>query len=149
MRDVLDPFREDIERAAAGEPDVVDQGILLWRLIHHVIAGYRERNPSWLFFRHEDLSLEPVPGFRDMYDRLGLEFNDEVRDRITRHTDPRNPVEDDGPARIRRHSRAAIWTWQRRLSPQEIERIRRLTEDLWPAFYSEREWDAPVEALSE
>ena len=73
MQDWLEPFAGEIERFAAAEQDIVDQGILLWLILHHAIAGFQERHPEWLFVRLEDLS-NPVPEFRQVFADLDLEL---------------------------------------------------------------------------
>ena len=37
------------------EHDIIEQAILLWNLVHCVLLRYREKNPGWIFVRHEDL----------------------------------------------------------------------------------------------
>jgi hypothetical protein len=46
MRDVLAPFTDAIRGAARRTPDLVDEAALLWRIIHHAIARFRERHPA-------------------------------------------------------------------------------------------------------
>ncbi len=45
MEDWLEPFAGEIERFAAAEQDIVDQGILLWLILHHAIAGFQGAAP--------------------------------------------------------------------------------------------------------
>ena len=55
----------EIAAAAATMPDAVDVGTLLWRVLHHHIDLLRREHPDWIFVRHEDLSRDPEPEFRD------------------------------------------------------------------------------------
>jgi hypothetical protein len=61
MRDWLAPFAEEIRRFAASPQPLLEQGILLWRIMHHVIFRYQQEHPEWIFLRHEDLSMACYP----------------------------------------------------------------------------------------
>lgn len=144
MRDRLAPFRDEIAAAAETHPDPVGVGTLLWRAIHHHIRLLREERPDWIFARHEDLSREPVEAYREVYRRLGLPFGPETAARIATMTG-----QDGGMAalsifgtrrRTVRNSLDNIAYFKKRLTPEQIARIRAATMDVWPAFYSEEEW---------
>src|SRR5262249_6493939 len=102
-------------------------------------------HPEWLFLRHEDLSLRPVEEFHALFARLGLPFTPAVRAAIQRTSSEENPKSEvDGEAfRTSLDSRANVWNWRKRLLPEEIERIRRGTEDVAPFFYSDADWEGP------
>jgi len=59
---------------------------------------------------------------------------------VARATNPSNPAEARSDRSLRRDSRASIWTWKSRLTPEEIERVRVETEPLWKEFYSDGDW---------
>ncbi len=143
MDDYLAPFHDDIARFAGWLPDLIDQVILLWRVMHHVIRRYQQTHPDWVFLRHEDLSREPLPGFRGLCDRLGLEMTRGVRGAIETYTSSENPREAGEKVvhQLRRDSRANIWNWRTRLRPEEILRIRKGTEDVAPYFYTDADCD--------
>jgi hypothetical protein len=140
MRDLLGDFEGDIREFAASPRPPVEQAILLWRLIHHAIAGYRDRHPTWLFYRHEDVAMDPLGRFEDMYGRLGLDFTTEARATIAEFTDPSNPAEATDDQTLRRDSRSSIWTWKSRLTAEEIDRVRANTEPIWKEFYTDDDW---------
>ena len=140
MRDVLDPFEEEIRWFSAEERPVMDQAILLWRILHSAIARYRRSRPEWMFLRLEDIALDPIGSFRDMYGRLDLTMDEATEHTISVHSDPSNPAEVDDPADPRRNSRASIATWRQRLSTDEIARIRAAVEPISKEFYSDVDW---------
>jgi hypothetical protein len=142
MEDHLGPFQDEIEAYAREEHDILDQAALLWRLVHHTIAGYRSRHPDWLFVRHEDLSRDPIGGFRSLFEALDLRYTDAVQAAIRRTTSPSNPVDRDlkDPLFGVRNSRASVDNWRRRLSPAEIEQLRTRVSDVSALFYSDDEW---------
>lgn len=144
MRDRLHCFAEDIRKYAAQEHDLIDQAILLWKMIHYAMIQYRDVHKNWIFVRHEDVSLSPVEAFRKLYNQLGLEFTQEIQKVIESYSAPTNPSESDAPVGseeiLMRNSFSNIWTWKKRLSLEEIERIRRAVEDISCAFYSGDDW---------
>jgi len=133
-------FKAEIEDQARKSADLVDQGILLWNVIYEVVRKYRDQHPDWIFVRHEDLSRNPDPAFRDVFQRLGVAYTRPVRRAIGDYSGPHNPSEQHSGSRIRRDSRANIWNWRDRLTPEEIARVRRRTESVAHHFYTEDDW---------
>jgi hypothetical protein len=142
LRDWLHPFEAEMRRYWNRPPDIVDQGILMWNAMHHVIAQYRERHPEWKFVRHEDLAAAPLEGFAGLYDYLGLTFDDRVRKAITRSSEPGNPTEVPPWRRraVKRDSLAATRTWTERLTPDEVARVREGTSEHAAPFYPGDDW---------
>ncbi|MEP6476020.1 MAG: sulfotransferase [Actinomycetota bacterium] len=141
MRDRLEPFRQQIEAFAGTEHDPLDQAILLWNLIHHTISGYQGCHPDWLFSRYEDIAMHPMPAFERLYGELGLPFSEDARRAVSEHSDASNPKEARDAQALKRDSQAAISTWRTRLSREEIGRVRRGTEEVARAFYTDADWE--------
>ncbi len=142
LRDLLAPYVGEIRRQADRPGDVIDQAILMWNAIHHVVRGFRERHPSWTVLRYEDLASRPLEGFRHLYGELKLEWNEGARRAVERSSSPRNP--DEVPTflhrSVRRDSAAATRTWTHRLTEEERARVRRGTAEVAASFYSEDDW---------
>jgi hypothetical protein len=151
MADRLAPFAGAIEAAAAEPPDTLEAGILLWNLFHHQIARYRAERPGWHFPRLEDLSADPETGFRGLYAALGLDFTPAVARGLAELSGAAAPP---GTARLlarratrirtkgwlNRDSRDNIRSWQARLTPDEIARIRDGTAEVAAGFYGPEDW---------
>lgn len=144
MRDWLEPFREEMERAAAAPDDILRQGALLWRIVYSTAAVFQERYPDFILVHHEDLSLDPVAGFSRLYTELGLHFNERARQAVLNASSSENPGELSKKKvhAVRLDSRANLHNWKRRLTPEEIYTVRELTEDLAERFYPGLEWEA-------
>ena len=142
LRDLLGPYARDIRDLAERPPGIVDQSILMWNAIHHVIRGFRERYPDWTFVRYEDLADEPVGGFRDLYGRLGLRWDGRADDAVRRFSSERNAGEVPKwlHRTVKRDSRAAKRTWLTRLTEEERERVRAGTADVASSFYGPEDW---------
>ena len=140
MRDLLGPFEPELREFAVTPRPVLDQAILLWRIIHTAVLRFRDRRPNWLYLRLEDVASDPIETFGNVYERLGLTFDDAARGAIAAHSAPTNPAEVAAPSSIRRNSRASIVAWKTRLTEEEIHRVRSGVDDISGAFYSDAEW---------
>jgi hypothetical protein len=140
MRDHLESDREQMQ--SMNPEDVIGQGALLWKLIYRSVHLSRELNPGSIIVRHEDLSRDPIPGYRDLYQALGLEFTRRVEKIILDSSSSENAKE---LSRKKVHgfildSRANIDAWKKRMTIEEIDRVREITGEIAPLFYSEAEW---------
>ena len=107
-----------------------------------MINDYRMRYPGWLFLKHEELSMDPVGGFRKIYAELGLEFTTRVRTAIEKSSGEQNPSEpaEGDEFSLRRNSKVNVLNWKSRLSDCEILTIKERTSDVSRLFYSDLEW---------
>jgi hypothetical protein len=140
MRDHLSADRAEMERMTAD--DIVGQSALLWRIIYRAVHASRSLFPNFHIVRHEDLSLDPVAGYKLLYQSLGLTFDEKVQAIILNASSAENPSELSKKKvhSVKLDSRANMDNWKKRLTADEITRIRRLTEDVAPLFYSDLEW---------
>lgn len=140
MRDHLEEDRVDMENMRAD--DIVGQSALLWRMIYRVVHASRKLFPDFKIVRHEDLSLDPAAGYKSLYESLGLTYDDKVRDAILNSSSSENPAELSKKKvhSVKLDSRANMDNWKKRLTAEEITRVRKLTEDVSHLFYSDNEW---------
>lgn len=140
MRDHLERYRD--EMGSIRPEDIIGQAALLWKMIYCSVHETQELHPDFIVIRHEDLSRDPISGYRDLYRSLDLEFTPRVEKTILNSSSSENPVE---LSRKKVHgfkldSRANISVWKKRLSVEEIDRIRTMTEEISAIYYSEAEW---------
>ena len=142
MRDLLGPFEKQLIELEQGQHDIIDQTALLWNVLNSVILEYMKHNKAWIFLRHEDIAINPVDSFRDLYDRLRLVFSDDIRHAISDFSKETNPVEGtDSVHFIRRNSHATVSNWKRTLTSSDIRRIRLRVEEVASNFYLDSDWD--------
>jgi hypothetical protein len=143
VRDLLGPFRADMEHALEPSLDLVDRVALLWHVVYRTVADYRNRFPGFHIVRQEDLSREPAEGYRALYAALGLPLTREAEIAIAAASSAANPKETtvEKPHETRLDSRANLTSWKRRLSDDEVDRIRNATEETAALYYGEDEWD--------
>jgi hypothetical protein len=140
MRDYLESDRADMEKMKAD--DIVGQSALLWRMVYRSVHSILSIFPGFVIVRHEDLSLDPVAGYKSLYESLGLTFDEKVRDAILNSSSSENPTELSKKKvhSVKLDSRANMDNWKKRLTSEEITRIRKMTEDVSHLFYSDEEW---------
>ncbi len=139
MRDYLEPFRKEMESAPE---DLVGQASLLWRIGAHALTQMKKQNPEFHIVQHEQLSKDPLAGFRSLYLNLGLPFTSKVERKILRATGANNPdeVSLNSIYSTKLDSAANLQNWKQRLSADEIERIRQLTEQAALPYYGPEDW---------
>lgn len=140
MERYLYPFESQLRDPPV---DQICEAALLWLCIHHVINEYRAVHKDWIFLRHEDLSRQPVETFHMMYRKLDLPYDSYVEQSIKRFTSESNPADvkrERQVHQLKRNSRANIKTWKKRLTPDEIQRVRSITEPVASHFYSDEDW---------
>jgi len=139
MSDFLDPFEKEMRRCRDEDVDVVEQGIVLWNVLHHAIAILRDKHPSWSVVRHEDLAKDPSRGFESLYRASGLSWDQTVADRIRAFSSAGSqkelPMWRHGS--VKRNSNEATETWKLRLTDDEVERVREGTRQIAASFYAD------------
>lgn len=148
MRDYLETYQDEMR--AIKSDDIVGQAALLWKVVYHSVHsilrqaqdGARGLNPDFIVVRHKDLSRDPVNGYRALYASLGLDYTPRVEEIILNSSSPDNPVE---LSRKKTHSvkldsLASVDNWKKRLTEDEIKRVREITEEVSHLYYSDSEW---------
>jgi sulfotransferase family protein len=141
MSDHLEPYRARME--AMPSDDIIGQASLLWAMVYRTVQTDCRSLPNVNIVKHEDLSVDPLPGFGELYDRLGLAFTPDVQRAIRESSSSENPAElsKERVHSVRLDSRANLHNWRRRLAPKEIRRIRLLTEEVAHDYYPEVDWN--------
>ncbi|MFO8036769.1 MAG: sulfotransferase [Anaerolineales bacterium] len=142
MQDHLERYREEMLAVKRADGDIIEQGVLLWKVVYSVVRKYQDEFPDMAIIRHEDLSLNPFQGFSKLFDHLGLEYSGDVKQKVEETSQEENPPE-LSPGRehaVQLDSLANITNWKRRLTASEIQRITAATEDELFGFYERDEW---------
>jgi hypothetical protein len=136
--------RPGIEEAASRQfQDIISEGAYLWKLLHKVISKYRREHPDWYFVRHEDISRNPVEGFREMFSALGLPYtakSDSFIRSTTNSEDDRYILHSTDTGDVNRNSSANVRAWKYRLSEAKVNKIRDVVGSSGSEFYSDAEW---------
>ena len=140
MRDFLEQDRAVLESVAPD--DIIGRASLLWKVLYRTIHQTLQKRPDLILVRHDDLSRDPVSGFRELYQKLGYTFTSKVEDTILNTSSSENPskLAKNKTHSVKLDSRANLDNWRKILTLEEVTRIRKLTEDVSHLFYSDSEW---------
>jgi len=141
MRDHLEAYRG--EMSAVEPEDVIGQAALLWKMIYAVVQKFRATNSELIVVRHEDLSRDSVKRYGELYATLGLDFTARVQKTILKSSGSRNPAE-LSPKKthsVNMDSLAGVKNWKKRLSADDINRIRKMTEGVAKFYYEDKDWE--------
>ncbi|MEM9649722.1 MAG: hypothetical protein AAF969_14690, partial [Bacteroidota bacterium] len=69
-----------------------------------------------------------------LFQHVGLEIDDNVMSYIEKTTKSKDS------SRLNRDSAKNVKSWKKRLSPEEITRIKQGTSEVWRKFYLETDW---------
>jgi hypothetical protein len=140
MRDHLEKYRD--EMLAVKKDDVIGQAALLWKMIYASVHTARQLNPDFIVVRHEDLSLDPVGGYRDLYSKLGLDFSSRVETYVLNASSSENPKElsKRKTHSVRLDSAANVKNWKKRMAEDDVKRVYEITGDASQLYYSDEEW---------
>jgi hypothetical protein len=133
------PLERDHPALFEAYDGLVDQGAQLWAILHLAIARIQREVPDMLVVRHEDLSRDPIAGFRELAEQLDLPFAPRLEHAVRRATSASNPSELDAgaPHRTRLNSIANLDNWRARLTPDEVGRVRALTAAAAAPFFAD------------
>ena len=141
MRDYLAPFEAEIRAFAETEHDILEQGTLLWRILHYVILQYKEKYKDWIFLRHEDISTDPLQHFEYLYKRMNLTMTDKEKKVIEDYSSEDNPTEaTKGHTFVKRNSKSNIKSWRKKFTEKELTNLRTQVEEISHTFYSNADW---------
>jgi len=140
IRDHLEKYRDDM--LAMKKDDFIGQAALLWKMIYASVHTTRQLNPDLIVVRHEDLSRDPVGGFADLYEALGLDFSSRVERYILRLSSSENPKElsKQKTHSVKLDSAAQVKNWKKRMAEDDVKRIREITREISDLYYSDEEW---------
>ncbi|QDO93677.1 hypothetical protein FNB79_06705 [Formosa sediminum] len=145
MNTYLKDYEALINDFSKNKKDIIDQGILLWNIIHDTIFFYRRKYENdWCFVKHEELSMNPKQEFKRIFSKIGLTMDSNVEDYIFQTTNAKvdlKVIENSTEVfNTKRNSLENIKTWKKRLSNDEIQKIKKGTENVWKKFYDEKDW---------
>lgn len=122
MAERLRRYEGEMERALGNPDDVIGQGSLLWRMVYESVTEDQGLGLDIRVVRHEDLIAEPLREFQALYAYTHLPFTAKAQRIVA--------------------SSAREAEWRERLTTAEMARIETLTQDVWPRYYEEGDWES-------
>ena len=136
MIDHLNPFTDLIKKESKS---YAEEAAILWLCIYYVLDKYIAQNSNWIVKRHEDISLNPINEFKDIYNKLGLNFTNKIKKEIIKYSSGKS----SDPIKIldlKRDSQSVVKQWLKHVSEEEIITIKNITGALANKYYPENEW---------
>ncbi len=121
---------------------ILEDAALCWKVFHTVIHQYRTNHKDWLLVRHEDLSVDYISGFRELYLKLGLRWTDDIESKIDFRCNPNNNVVlGQSNFKTKQNSADLSQLWKKDLNSEEKKIIRDITEPVAELFYDDSNWN--------
>lgn len=99
-------------------------------VFYHVLGKQLRVNADWIKIHHEDFCRDPLGEFKQMYDKLGLNWSNDISEKVSA-LDVRG--ESYTPQRL---AKRQINKWRRELNTRQVEKIRRGYGIIKPTFYN-------------
>lgn len=141
--DHLGPWLPAVERHLAGDRDPLEEAALTWAVLNGVSAEQAAAHPRWQVVRHEDLSDDPRSGFLALYAAFGLDVPAAASALDAELAAQRRaPTEVSGAQyrSIHRNSSAAAASWRRRLTADEVARVRAVVGEAAGPYADDAWW---------
>lgn len=135
MKKIPAKYHEQIIDYANTDTTIIEEGVLMWKLIYSTVADYQSKYATkWCFVKHEDLSAKPMVEFEKLFSFLNISMNVDIKKKIAEYSKAETASD------LKRNSLKNIFTWQDRLSSEEIKFVKEETYDVWTKFYQESDW---------
>jgi hypothetical protein len=87
--------------------------------------------------------MDPVQEFKYIYHKLGLTFDSKIENKILEFAVPKNTPNQENidPFSINRNAHSNLSIWRKRLSMDEINKIRTEAENISSNFYTDQDWN--------
>lgn len=139
MENHLERYRPALENPPSA---FLDEAALLWLCIYQVLFDqFEQQGENCLIIRHEDICLDPLGQFGNIFDCCGIPLSAKVA-RYIRATSVGGSVEARGASVHDFHRNAAelAFSWRSTLSETETGRIKEITGDLASKYYGPEDW---------
>ncbi len=83
---IADYFQDEPDFFKKQWPDRLLAAAAHWRVAYKVMLAQASKYPNWQVITHEELSQNPVPIFRNLYERLELPWSDKIEQKIIKLT---------------------------------------------------------------
>ncbi len=139
MANQLLQFKPEIEHHLHGQHQLIDQGILLWNIIHDYIFHLKQNNPDWYFFTLKDFAIRPFVEFEAIFRYLEMPVTNKVLEMIENTTSSANQAErGENVNMVYRDSKGIVDIWKNRLTESEQQKIH--DQCIWQHFYKPDDW---------
>lgn len=109
---------------------------ILWKIMSRIVSSVSTRSENLLVIRHEDLCIDPYINFEEIYQHLGLTFDDNVKDYITQTSTASEVESIQGETlKMARNSKKVAGVWIGKVSAEDEGKLRKTIGAEWSLFY--------------
>lgn len=139
---VEDYLRDLLPLIRSFDTDFDSRCAIAWKIFYLVLNDQIDRHPEWIVKTHEQLSVDPVPEYRNLYEALALPWSEHVENQIQLFTGSENRVRPKGDKQhcLHRDSRANAFRWKDKMALGQIQLFKNLTDPEWTKHYKEMHW---------
>jgi hypothetical protein len=119
--DLLDDYLRPFEGHLRGANDFWSCIAAYWAACTYVVLQQQQRHPEWIVVRHEDFFDDPKARFRDLCSRLDLPWT-AASERYLRESNAADSGKLYVPRRVIADEKDK---WRRKLTPEQVETVRR------------------------
>ena len=136
---IEDYFSNELERIYEAEKSPLTRVAMLWRVLNKVLLSQAESAGVPLIYRHEDISDNPVPHFRELFCKLEIPWTSRAESLIKKRTSSSNKAESrQGRVQdLNRNSSKIFELRKNMLSREEREKVFEITKDVALGYYDE------------
>ena len=140
MTEHLSEYKDEMIKVQNNPEDIIGNGILQYNVFYSYIQKLQKAHPEWLYVKLEDLSENPVPNFKKIFEHFDLDFSKDVENKIVEFTSEKNPTEVKTSTvhALKRNSKELMNVWKQRLTDEEVTRIlketQKVTEPIYPGL---------------
>lgn len=115
VKDFLAPYATRIGKVV----NPIELAALQIGIIYYVLEQYLRDHTDWVSVTHESLCRSPERQFRNLFEKMGLDWGPEIRKFLRAHDVPGSGYQ------IARKSSQEIDKWKRLLSPEQVGSVSR------------------------
>lgn len=117
---------------------VVEQFAVVYCIRYKILIEQLVKNPEWIQIFYEDFCLEPEVEFKKLFNKVGLKYSQNVKNRILETTIRDESNKAFGKYRI---SKNQVFTWRGNVSKEMEREIRTITDAFeMPIYNDDKSW---------
>ena len=128
--------------------NTITEGALVWSYLYQVLHKYIERNPAIIPIKYEQLCVDPISTYKNLYRQLEIPWDKSVEHKVAISTSmddqsrslDRFSLRQGAFKSVKRNSKSVVESWKNVLNDNEVDTIREITEPIASKFYGHNEW---------
>lgn len=123
QKELVDKFLKPFEAHMISSDDYFFQIGAYWGASYYIMKELSAKHPEWQWITHEQLCIDPVAHYKNLFSRIGLPLTEKENQRLEQFLSQHNRpgTHEEGVLHINRVTNKEPEKWQRELSPEQIQ----------------------------